>query len=189
MKFILLYGPPAVGKMTVGRELEKLSGYKLFHNHMTIEILLPFFKWGTPSFSKLNNLFRNSIFEEAAKSDLPGLIFTFVWAFNLPGEKEYIDKIIDIFKKQNAEIHFVELEATLEARLGRNKGENRLLEKPSKRDLKASEERLLKNSKEHIFNTSEKYPFPYSQEFLKIESTKLSAKDTASKILNWINDK
>ncbi len=38
MKFVLLFGPQAVGKMTIGYELEKLTGLKLFHNHMTLEI-------------------------------------------------------------------------------------------------------------------------------------------------------
>ena len=43
MKFVILFGPLAVGKMTVGQELEKITGLKLFHNHMTIELVLPFF--------------------------------------------------------------------------------------------------------------------------------------------------
>ena len=43
MKFILIFGPQAVGKMTVGHELEKIAGLKLFHNHMTIDLVVPFF--------------------------------------------------------------------------------------------------------------------------------------------------
>ena len=43
MNFIIIYGPAAVGKMTVGKELSKLTGYKLFHNHMSIEFVLQFF--------------------------------------------------------------------------------------------------------------------------------------------------
>ena len=42
MKFILIFGPQAVGKMTVGQELEKITELKLFHNHVTIELLEPF---------------------------------------------------------------------------------------------------------------------------------------------------
>ena len=42
MKFVLIFGPHAVGKMTVGYELEKITGLKLFHNHMTIELVSPF---------------------------------------------------------------------------------------------------------------------------------------------------
>lgn len=44
MKFVLIFGPQAVGKMTVGYELEKVSDLKLFHNHMTIELVNPFFE-------------------------------------------------------------------------------------------------------------------------------------------------
>ena len=38
-KFVLIVGPQAVGKMTVGQELSKLIDYKLFYNHMTIEMV------------------------------------------------------------------------------------------------------------------------------------------------------
>jgi len=37
-KLIILFGPPAVGKMTVGKELADLTGLKLFHNHMTYKL-------------------------------------------------------------------------------------------------------------------------------------------------------
>ncbi len=37
MRLVILFGPPAVGKMTVGYELEKLTGLRLFHNHMTVD--------------------------------------------------------------------------------------------------------------------------------------------------------
>ncbi len=47
MKFVLLFGPQAVGKMTVGQELERLTGLKLFHNHMTIDLVAPFFSYGS----------------------------------------------------------------------------------------------------------------------------------------------
>lgn len=42
MKLIIIFGPQASGKMTIGHELEKLTELKLFHNHMTIELLAPF---------------------------------------------------------------------------------------------------------------------------------------------------
>jgi hypothetical protein len=53
MKFIVVFGPPAVGKMTVGYELEKLTGFRLFHNHMTIELVLNFFDYEQPQFHRL----------------------------------------------------------------------------------------------------------------------------------------
>ena len=75
MKFIVIFGPPAVGKMTVGYELAKLTGFRLFHNHMTIELVLNFFDYEQPQFHTLVAEFRKRIFEEVAASDLTGLIF------------------------------------------------------------------------------------------------------------------
>ena len=72
MKFITIIGPQAVGKMTVGQELEKLTGLKLFHNHMTIELVSKFFDYGSKQGKKLVHSFRMQIFEEVAKSDLEG---------------------------------------------------------------------------------------------------------------------
>ena len=45
MKFILITGPQAVGKMTVGQELTKTTDLKLLHNHMTIEVVTKIFDY------------------------------------------------------------------------------------------------------------------------------------------------
>lgn len=72
----------AVGKMTVGQELAKITDLKLFHNHMTIELVSNFFSYGSSEGKRLVHLFRKEIFEAVAKSDLEGMIFTYVWAFD-----------------------------------------------------------------------------------------------------------
>ena len=64
MKFIIITGPQAVGKMTVGQELVKITNLKLLHNHMTIEVLTKIFDYSRDSFRKLNEEFRIQIFEE-----------------------------------------------------------------------------------------------------------------------------
>jgi len=87
MKFVLIFGPQAVGKMTVGQELEKITGLKLFHNHMTIELLVPFLGFSAEMW-RLSNLFRKEIFKSIAESDQEGLIFTYVWAFDQPEDWE-----------------------------------------------------------------------------------------------------
>jgi AAA domain len=96
-KLVILFGPPAVGKMTVGQQLAELTGFKLFHNHMTIELALNFFAFNTKEFSHLNELFRSEIFSTVAASELPGLIFTYVWALNEPSDKTYVDGIAKPF--------------------------------------------------------------------------------------------
>lgn len=43
MKLVFLFGDAAVGKMTVGQQLTKITDLKLFHNHMSIELVLEIF--------------------------------------------------------------------------------------------------------------------------------------------------
>ena len=73
MKFIIIFGPHAVGKMTVGQELEKLTSIKLFHNHMSIDFVTPFFSYSTAAGKRLVGMIREGIFTEFAKSDEKGL--------------------------------------------------------------------------------------------------------------------
>ncbi len=63
MKFILIFGPQAVGKMTVGQELAKVTDLKLFHNHMTIDLVSHFFDYGSDEGKRLVGFFRQEIFE------------------------------------------------------------------------------------------------------------------------------
>ncbi len=56
---MMMFGQPAVGKMTVGRDLAALTGYKLFHNHMSNDPIVEVFDWGTPSFSRLTSELRS----------------------------------------------------------------------------------------------------------------------------------
>ncbi len=92
MNFVIVFGPLAMGKMTVGQELEKITDLKLFHNHMTIDMILPYFVMKSPSFKKLVNAFRIQMFEEVAKSDLSGLIFTYVWELDSKNDIEASEK-------------------------------------------------------------------------------------------------
>ena len=70
--------------------------------------------------------------------------------------KEIFRKLNEEFRiRINAKIHIVELEADLKERLKRNKMGNRLLNKPSKRNLEWSEKDLLKSVKKYRFNSKE----------------------------------
>jgi hypothetical protein len=184
-KLVILFGPPAVGKMSVGRELEKISGLKLFHNHMTIETVLPFFEFGSKEFNKLTGSFRRQILEEVANSDLPGLIFTFVWDFNQESEKRFIDSLTSIFHEVGGESYYVELEASQKERLSRNRGEDRLLEKPSKRNLEWSDNNLVTCDEKYKLNLDEGDSFYYDS-YLKINNEELAANETAKRIFSFI---
>lgn len=181
MKFVVIFGPPAVGKMTVGYALAERTGMKVFHNHMTIDLVLEFFPFGHPRFHTLVGEFRRRILEEVAASELPGLIFTYVWALDQPGDKKEIDSYCDIFRRNGAQIYFVELAASLDERLERNKSEFRLAKKSSKRDTGRSEKNLLDIEQRYRMNSKEDFFYP--EHFIKINNTYLTPEETARKIV------
>ncbi len=171
MKLVILFGPIAVGKMSVGLELSKSTGMPLFHNHVSIEMLLPIFEWGSKQFNILNEEFRRRIFEEAVTSDLPGLIFTYVWALDVKADKVYIDNLCKIFYDVNAPVYFVELEAEINIRRERNKSQLRLKMKPSKINTEETDKRMMLNEKRYKLNS--KNDFFYKENYIKIDNTKL----------------
>ena len=181
MKFFLIIGPPAVGKMTVGKELAKLTACKLFHNHMAIELVLPFFDFGTPAFERLAGGFRKQIMVEVAKSDLEGLIFTYVWAFDQEKDQEYVNRFTSIYEEVGADIYYIELEADLEQRLKRNRTPDRIKEKPSKQNLELSEMRLLDNDRKYVLNSPSGFEFKHN--YLRIDNTDLEAETVAKMII------
>jgi hypothetical protein len=180
MKFIIIFGPSAVGKMSVGQALADMMDMKLYHNHMSIEAVRPIFDFGTPQFNRLVTLFRLETMKEVAKSDLNGLIFTFVWALDIPSEHEYIDRVVEIFENEGIEVFYVELEASLPTRLSRNKHETRLLEKPSKRDVENSERVLYHEEKYQLNSKDGEFTRP---NHLKINNENLTPSEVAKKIV------
>ena len=180
MKFILIFGPQTVGKMTVGQELATLTGLKLFHNHMTIDLVSLIFDYSTKEAKRLVSLFRNEIFEEVSKSDLSGMIFTYVWAFDLQSDWDYIHHVVSIFESKGGTVYFVELEAELDERLERNKSPHRLEHKPKKRDIEWSENNLKETMKKHRLNSL--HGEIEKEEYIKINNTYLSPKEVAEMI-------
>lgn len=180
--FIVIFGPPAVGKMAVGREVEAATGLRLFHNHVAIEPVLPFFTFGTEPFFRLVDGFRNRMFEEVARSDLPGMIFTFVWDLNSQADTDFMEHACSVFAREGHRIAFVELSATVEQRLIRNRGADRLREKPSKRDVERSEQFLFIDSPQYKLNTDGAIPLAFRH--LRIDNTELSAKATAQRVID-----
>ena len=177
MKFVLLFGNAAVGKMTVGQELMKITDLRLFHNHMTIEPVLEIFGH---FHSKVIARMREVIFEEFAASDNYGLIFTYMWAFDHPSDWEYVEHVTDLFKKQGAEVYYVELVASQKVRLERNRTENRLKHKASKRDLEASNQRLMDDDgKYRCVSLEGEIPF---ENYLKIDNSNLAPSTVAQMI-------
>ena len=146
MKLMFIIGDAAVGKMTVGQELMKITDFRLFHNHMTIEPVIEVF--GGCDWKTISEM-RDVVFKNFAATDRYGLIFTLMMDFDLPSEWEYLEHVKAIFGPYGTEFYYVELMAPQEIRLKRNASENRLRNKASKRDIALSNRHLIDDDKNH----------------------------------------
>lgn len=177
MKLLFLFGNAAVGKMTVGQELAKITDLRLFHNHMTIEPVIEIFGYFN---SEAIERLRQVIFEEYAKTDNYGMIFTFMFAFDSQADWDETERIKDIFRPYGTEFYYVELVAPQKIRLERNATENRLKHKASKRDIELSNQRLLNDDKNHRFESYDgEIPF---ENYIKIDNSELSP-DAVARII------
>lgn len=177
MNLLVLIGSGAVGKMTVGQELMKITDYRLFHNHHMIEPVIEIFgKFDGAVVSKL----REDIFDAFIKTDYSGLIFTFMWAFDMQSDWDYIKSLSDKFEATGGNVYYVELVADKAVRVERNKTENRLKNKASKRDIVVSEDRMLREeTKYRLVSNEGEIPF---KNYMKIDNTNLEPWEVAAMI-------
>ena len=118
MKLVTIYGAPGVGKLTTGRALAELTGFKLFHNHLTFNLVHAIFPFPSPPFWDLSATIKLATFEAAARAGLPGLVFTLVYA--APEDDDFVGRMIETVERHGAEPLFVRLScdtATHEARV------------------------------------------------------------------------
>lgn len=112
MKLIFLHGLPGVGKLTVARELETLTGFRVFHNHLTVDLVESVFEFGSEPFVELRETIWLAVFSQAAQSKINGLIFTFV--FERTVRNTFIGKVRNLIKSNSGEVLFVELKCSPE---------------------------------------------------------------------------
>ena len=177
MKLLSILGNAAVGKMTVGQELVKITDFRLFHNHIVVEPVLEVFgEFNKEIMARL----RSIILEEFAASDKYGLIMTNMIDFDAESGWNYLVRVRKIFELYNTDFYYVELVASQEIRLQRNVTENRLLHKASKRNIEMSNQFLIDSDKNHrcVSNDGE-ITF---ENYIKIDNSELSPEVVAKMI-------
>lgn len=107
MKLIFLHGMPGVGKLTVANELASLTGFRLFHNHLTVDLVLSLFEFGSQPFVELRERIWLDTFVQACDAKLEGLIFTF--AFEKTVRDEFVPNVVTLVESQGGEVIFVSL--------------------------------------------------------------------------------
>ena len=120
---VYLYGPPAVGKLTVARRLAAMTGFPLFHNHLSVDAVGSVFTFGSEAFSEVLHRFRLDVFETAARAGR-SLIFTNNSAWSGAGARQLFARFADAaagrVRAAGGSTLFVQLEApvaVLEQRL------------------------------------------------------------------------
>lgn len=174
--FLCLIGPPAVGKMTVGQEVCRRTGYTLFHGHVVGDVVAAYFPFGTPSFARLSQTWRRTFIEEAALAGM-NLVTTVAWRFDVPGDAETISGWLRPYTEAGR-VLCVELVAPLAVRIVRNHSENRRRHKTASW---VTDDYLREIHAAHRYDSGG--DFPIDLPHLRLETEHLPAEDAAHRII------
>ncbi len=181
---IIITGPQAVGKMSVGLALQDQYNYRLFHNHMTIELVNEMYGDLNKESWQLVNKLRKTIFDDVLKQDLDGFVFTYMWGFNLESDHKYVADVIKNFEENEWTVFIVELEADVETRLVRNISELRLEKKATKRNLEWAQKNLVSSMDKYRLNSDEgEITHP---NYIRIDNSKLEPSEVAEMVNDYI---
>lgn len=137
---VLIYGPQAVGKMTVGQSLAKQLNCAIAHDHMILDVAASLYPYHSIEFHFEKSHLLLDIAKRCCDNNR-SLVLTRTFDFNCLHDQHEIEMFINL--QQQAEIVYVGLESKLSTRIFRNRTRNRLFHKPSKRNVNRSEKRLL----------------------------------------------
>lgn len=181
---MVVTGPQAVGKMTVAEKIKDKIGYSLMTNHDSIEVSIKIFDNGSSSQKELNKLIRQNVFDIAVKNNI-NMIFTFVTAFDMKEDIDYLNKLKDLFESSGGNFYFVELEADVNIRLERNVTPHRLESKLAKNNIEWSNNELVESMNKYRLNSNEgEVLFP---NHFKINNTNLSPEEVADLVIDRFN--
>ena len=174
MRLVFIYGPPASGKLTVANELAKLTGFRLFHNHVSIEFVESLFEFGSKPFQRLTAKYRTEMIEQAAKEGVD-TIFTFV--YEKTTDDPFVRSVLRKVKTHGGKVCFVRLQCE------RHELQRRVTSKARKPLGKIATKRLL-NHVFKKFDLESEIPF---QPSLTIDTETISPRKAAKKIVQHYN--
>ncbi len=173
MKLIFIHGCPATGKLTIANELSKLTEYKIFHNHLSMDLVNSVFKPNTDISYALIKKIRLMIFKKAAEEKIKGLIFTFS---DVSGDDfKFAKNVVRVIESNGGKVCFVHLSCKEEELFKRVKS-------PSRKKFGKFTSVLELKEGINKWNFDAVVPF---RKTLQIDNTNLSAKKVAEKIKNY----
>lgn len=174
MRLVFIYGPPASGKLTVGRELARRTGFRLFHNHVSIQFVTSLFDFGSRPANRLVDRYRREMMEEAAREGVD-TIFTFV--YGRPVDDEFVRDILRRVKRYRGRVFFVRLHCD-------RKELARRIAKPERRALGKLTEKKILDDLYRVHDLDSEVPM---QSSLSIDTGKNSARKAAKIIIEHYN--
>jgi chloramphenicol 3-O-phosphotransferase len=106
MKLIILYGPPAAGKLTIATALADLIEYKVLDMHMINDLVYTFFPDGV-AYRWLTQKMKFQIIQIAAQQNMPGLILTYGYHANVPSRDRWVKSVMNTVDRYGGSTHFV----------------------------------------------------------------------------------
>ncbi len=170
LTLVVIYGAPGVGKLTTAKALAVLTGFKIFHNHLTFDLVKAVFEFPTPPFARLMETVRLATFEAAVREKLPGLIFTFGYAS--PEDDSFVERMIQIVEQYGGELALVRLSCDTATH------EQRILAEERQRFGKITNVESLRTALSR-WNFTAAIPF---RETLEIDNSALAAAAVAQRI-------
>jgi predicted kinase len=105
-RHILVYGPPAAGKLTVARCLASRYGLKVLDNTVTIEVALRLFEFASKPFVELVDRLRLDLATAAAQAGVD-VVSTFVYGH--PVDRGYVDRLVATVEAEGGTVTFAQL--------------------------------------------------------------------------------
>jgi chloramphenicol 3-O-phosphotransferase len=175
MRLVLLHGPPGVGKLTVAKELQPLTGYGVFHNHLTVDLVASLFSLRSPTASQLRERIWLDTLGTAARDGIQGVIFTLVFEPTLlPG---FFERLLSTIRVAGGTVRPFELRCTPE------ENARRVVQPDRERFLKETNASfLLGGLADGAYD-----PPPYLPDNTVIDTTHLPATETARRIHEALN--
>jgi hypothetical protein len=171
---VFLYGPPAVGKLTVARAIADRVPFKILHNHVTIDAVTEVLPFGSDTFWRVVGHFRRDLVTAAAEENID-LIYTYVFA---PGDEQHVADVISPYEEAGGTVLFVQLFAPREVLLQRVLAESR------KQHGKPTDAATL----ERMLDKYDNFTALAAPDSLTIDLAATSARDAADQILEHIEN-
>jgi hypothetical protein len=173
MRLLFIHGPPAAGKLTVGRVLAARTGMRLFHNHLVVDAVAALFPFGSSEFVRLRELFWLESIAAAARTGT-SLIFTFNPEPSV--SDDFPDRVVRLVRDLGGETLFVAL------RVEPHEQERRI-DQPTRQAFgKLRSVTILRELAPLMAECEERMPAPV----VAIDTTLVAAEDAATIIMDRI---